>query len=180
MFGIVLEFQNNLWGLGTEVEQGCRTGPPGWRNRFLGINSWVPLVKSLKIPSLFLGRGEGYSFLFYSGATFKKTYLHFRLVGTEFHNKQAMCCKLFARLHQQAIKCKHAAPIVRFRGLFSCFSAPIHLCKIVSFTSIQVHFQGKPDGVCCALPIRLALPFHLAGGFRNVNMFLEDGIKGSW
>ncbi len=32
-------FLNNLWGLGTEQEQGCRTCPPGfigWRNRFLG------------------------------------------------------------------------------------------------------------------------------------------------
>ncbi len=35
----VLVFQNNLWGLGTEQEQGVRTGPPrlhtvGWWNRF--------------------------------------------------------------------------------------------------------------------------------------------------
>ncbi len=39
---LVLEFYNNLWGLGTELEKGCRTGPPGyigWRNRFLGIDS---------------------------------------------------------------------------------------------------------------------------------------------
>jgi hypothetical protein len=38
----VLEFLNNLWGLGTEKEKGCRTGPPGytaWRNWFCGINS---------------------------------------------------------------------------------------------------------------------------------------------
>ncbi len=31
----VLEFLNNLWGLGTKLEQGCCTGPPGykgWRN----------------------------------------------------------------------------------------------------------------------------------------------------
>ncbi len=30
-----LEFLKNLWGLGTEQEQGYRTGPPGyigWRN----------------------------------------------------------------------------------------------------------------------------------------------------
>jgi hypothetical protein len=30
-----LEFLNNLWGLETELEQGYRTGPPGyigWRN----------------------------------------------------------------------------------------------------------------------------------------------------
>ncbi len=35
----------NLWGLGTELEQGCRTGPPGcvaWRNWFLEIDSWAP------------------------------------------------------------------------------------------------------------------------------------------
>ncbi len=42
----VLEFQNNLWWLGTEQEQGCRTGPPGyigWRNRFLGsLNKYRP------------------------------------------------------------------------------------------------------------------------------------------
>jgi hypothetical protein len=41
----VLEFYNNLWGLGTELELGVRTGPPGcigWRNRFLDINSWTP------------------------------------------------------------------------------------------------------------------------------------------
>ncbi len=40
----VLVFLNNLWGLGTELEQGCRTGPPGYkgrRNRFLGIDSWA-------------------------------------------------------------------------------------------------------------------------------------------
>jgi hypothetical protein len=41
----VLEFLNNLWGLGTKQEQGCRTGPPGYtacRNGFLGIDSWTP------------------------------------------------------------------------------------------------------------------------------------------
>ncbi len=41
----VLEFLNNLQWLGTEQEQGCRTGPPGntaWRNWFLGIVSWAP------------------------------------------------------------------------------------------------------------------------------------------
>ncbi len=35
----------NLWGLGTELEQGCRTGPPGCvacRNWFLEIDSWAP------------------------------------------------------------------------------------------------------------------------------------------
>ncbi len=37
-----LVFLNNLWGLGTEYEQGYRTGPPGyigWRNSFLEIDS---------------------------------------------------------------------------------------------------------------------------------------------
>jgi hypothetical protein len=40
-----LEFLKSLWGLGTEEEQGYRTGPPGyigWRNSFLGIDSWAP------------------------------------------------------------------------------------------------------------------------------------------
>jgi hypothetical protein len=34
-----------LRGLGTEKEQVCRNGPPGyidWRNRFTGINYWAP------------------------------------------------------------------------------------------------------------------------------------------
>ncbi len=37
-YNSVLKFQNNPWGLGTELEQVCRTGPPGyigWWNRFL-------------------------------------------------------------------------------------------------------------------------------------------------
>jgi hypothetical protein len=37
-----LEFLKRLWGLGTEEEEGYRTGPPGyigWRNSFLGIDS---------------------------------------------------------------------------------------------------------------------------------------------
>ncbi len=41
----VLEFLNILWWLGTEKEQGCRIGPPGytaWWNWFLGIDSWAP------------------------------------------------------------------------------------------------------------------------------------------
>jgi hypothetical protein len=40
-----LEFLKSLWGLGTEEEEGYRTGPPGyicWRNLFLGIDSGVP------------------------------------------------------------------------------------------------------------------------------------------
>jgi hypothetical protein len=40
-----LEFFKSLWGLGTEEEEGYRTGPPGyigWRNSFLGINSGAP------------------------------------------------------------------------------------------------------------------------------------------
>ncbi len=40
-----LEFLKSLWGLGTEEEEGFRTGPPGyigWRNSLLGINSGAP------------------------------------------------------------------------------------------------------------------------------------------
>ncbi len=40
-----LEFLKSLWGLGTEEEEGYRTGPPGyigWRNSFLGIHSGAP------------------------------------------------------------------------------------------------------------------------------------------
>ncbi len=40
----LLEFKKNLWGLGTDQQQGCRTSPPGykgWRSRFLGIDFWT-------------------------------------------------------------------------------------------------------------------------------------------
>jgi hypothetical protein len=40
-----LEFLKSLLGLGTEEEEGYRTGPPGyigWRNSFLGIDSGAP------------------------------------------------------------------------------------------------------------------------------------------
>jgi hypothetical protein len=40
-----LEFLTSLWGLGTEEEEGYRTGPPGyigWPNSFLGIDSGAP------------------------------------------------------------------------------------------------------------------------------------------
>jgi hypothetical protein len=40
-----LEFLKSLWGLGTEEEYDYRTSPPGyigWRNSFLGIDSWDP------------------------------------------------------------------------------------------------------------------------------------------
>ncbi len=40
-----LEFLKSLWGLGTEEEEGYRTGPPGYivqRNSFLGIDSGAP------------------------------------------------------------------------------------------------------------------------------------------
>jgi hypothetical protein len=40
-----LEFLKRLWGLGTEEEEGYRTGPPGyigWRNSLLGIDSGAP------------------------------------------------------------------------------------------------------------------------------------------
>jgi hypothetical protein len=43
--GTELEFLKSLWGLGTEEEEGYRTGPPGyigWRNSFLGIDSGAP------------------------------------------------------------------------------------------------------------------------------------------
>jgi hypothetical protein len=49
-----LEFLKSLWGLGTEEEKGYRTGPPGyigWRNSFLGIDSWAPY--HLKIRALY-------------------------------------------------------------------------------------------------------------------------------
>jgi hypothetical protein len=42
---VQLEFLKSLWGLGTEEEEGYRTGPPGyigWRNSFLGIDSGAP------------------------------------------------------------------------------------------------------------------------------------------
>jgi hypothetical protein len=42
-----LEFLKRLWGLGTEEEEGYRTGPPGyigWRNSFLGIDSGAPFT----------------------------------------------------------------------------------------------------------------------------------------
>ncbi len=40
-----LEFLKSLWELGTEEEEGYRTGPPGYkglRNKFLGIDSGAP------------------------------------------------------------------------------------------------------------------------------------------
>jgi hypothetical protein len=43
--GTELEFLKSLWGLGTEEEEGYRTGPPGyigWRNSFLGIDFGAP------------------------------------------------------------------------------------------------------------------------------------------
>ncbi len=49
----VLEFLNNLWGLGTEYEKGCRTGTSGTQPG--GIGSLEPilgLLKSLKIRAL--------------------------------------------------------------------------------------------------------------------------------
>ncbi len=39
----VLEFLNSLWGLGTEQEFGCPTGPPGLADLVpIGIDSWAP------------------------------------------------------------------------------------------------------------------------------------------
>jgi hypothetical protein len=56
-----LEFLKRLWGLGTEEEEGHRTGPPGymgWRNSFLGIDSGAPYTfksTSAGIETPFLG-----------------------------------------------------------------------------------------------------------------------------
>ncbi len=50
-FCTVLEFQNDLWGLGTEKEKGCRTGPPGYIHRL--AESIPGFHKSLKTPSLY-------------------------------------------------------------------------------------------------------------------------------
>jgi hypothetical protein len=44
---IVLGFLNNLWGPGTEQEEGCRTGPPGYMQAD-GID-WNRLLGSLKV-----------------------------------------------------------------------------------------------------------------------------------
>jgi hypothetical protein len=65
---IELEFLKSLWGLGTEEEEGYRTGPPGyigWRNSFLGIDSgapytfkntgWIPSLAESIPRSRFLG-----------------------------------------------------------------------------------------------------------------------------
>jgi hypothetical protein len=43
-----------LWGLGTEQEEGCRTGPPGYIGWGVidSLESIPGLQKSLKIPSL--------------------------------------------------------------------------------------------------------------------------------
>jgi hypothetical protein len=61
-----LEFLKNLWGLGTEEEEGYRTGLPGyigWRNSFLGINSGAPyMFKNTGSGSLPRKVGKGISF----------------------------------------------------------------------------------------------------------------------
>jgi hypothetical protein len=41
----------SLWGLGTEEEEGYRTGPPGyigWRNSFLGTDSGAPYTFKIR------------------------------------------------------------------------------------------------------------------------------------
>ncbi len=49
----VLEFLNNLWGLGTEQEQGYRTGPTGTQAGGIDSLESIPgLHKSLKIRAL--------------------------------------------------------------------------------------------------------------------------------
>ncbi len=48
-----LEFLKSVWGLGTDEEEGYRTGPPGyigWRNSFLGIDSGAPYTFKNKGP----------------------------------------------------------------------------------------------------------------------------------
>ena len=58
-----LEFLKSLWGLGTEEEEGYRTGPPGyigWRNSFLGIDSGALYTfKNTGSVSNHFGRGGG-------------------------------------------------------------------------------------------------------------------------
>ncbi len=52
-----MEFLKSLWGLGTEEKEGYRTGPPGyigWRNSYLGIDSWATYT--------FKNTGSGLSF----------------------------------------------------------------------------------------------------------------------
>jgi hypothetical protein len=58
----VLEFKNNLWGIGNHaggIEYGCRTGPSGnigWRNRFLEslkVKNTGSDICHLSDPSLF-------------------------------------------------------------------------------------------------------------------------------
>jgi hypothetical protein len=54
-----LEFLKSQWGLGTEEEEGYRTGPPGyigWRNSFLGIDSGAPYTFK-NTGSVFPGEG---------------------------------------------------------------------------------------------------------------------------
>ncbi len=46
----VLEFLNNIWGLGTEQKQGCRTGPPGYTVHSLAEQvPWERFLGSLKV-----------------------------------------------------------------------------------------------------------------------------------
>ncbi len=47
----VLEFLYNLWGLGTELEQGCRTGQPG---EIGSLESILGVLKRLKIRALYV------------------------------------------------------------------------------------------------------------------------------
>ncbi len=59
-----LEFLNNLWGIRTKQDYGCRTCPPGyigWRNRILGIDSQAP--KKFKIRALNTSEREKVMFL---------------------------------------------------------------------------------------------------------------------
>ncbi len=65
-----LEFLKSLWGLGTEEEEGYRTGPPGytgWQNSFLGIDSEATYT--------FKNTGSGYRM-------YKKLYMILKTVKT--------------------------------------------------------------------------------------------------
>ncbi len=55
-------FRTSLRGLGTEQEHDCRIGPPGyigWRNRFLGIDSWASYMFKNTASVLHVLAGEG-------------------------------------------------------------------------------------------------------------------------
>ena len=88
-----LEFLNNLWGLGTEWEQGYRTGTPGyigWQNSFLilGINSWAPYTFTLWIQNE-SGIGSGLHQDCQKGWT--RFRFHIEATGTILMQKTVLC-----------------------------------------------------------------------------------------